>query len=1338
MKLQLTNNDVEAPYRGKRSELKGRNRPKRDHRVKVPDVIAEDKTKVPLVKPAPMDRRRSCLSCEPGRKGQDSEPGLKGLEPFILENNNFKTDGQHYFDELFSLKGVIKLIFPLSLTALAVKSTTLKANAETSVTFAKSLLVSSFRSLATAVATVAFLKLSYETAVVIKRAYCSSHLRIEDKLGDSHVSSHRTGLMDSKDYETNLCLLREICPDVELVSVGPDLPTACASDPNVRLFTRVKMHTKYIASFFLDNVCTPESYFGSTRVPKALITDDPTGSLMHKDSKWIYRHNQHGDQSTSPIVTQPGLVKIITPPLLAQGSLYFTLGLITILSFQKYIGKSVSILASLLACLYSVEFERTYIMRSVNVMGTLEYYTLRYVGKSNKDTRLFSLIEPVKVVSETGRVINSLTISKPIHNKSTLSLMMNGDDTSVEFPKEIVHLAKTMQLRPKPENHIAEVLKGINGLKGQKDKHYSVPQIILLLTYMKGQDGLVYAYNSPTLSRTSIAPDMEIVQLKDDKQYPVNVVGILPPGSICLPRQSRMNTEHAIADRMHNQVHNKCPQMHEVREALDTFVSHFEAGLTPALFSDIYESSLGKLRKTITVQGQEQMAFDDYANNNADMRHNNIDIVFSNVTCDVIKEYDMDVRDHCIIDQQVKSFIKVESRNLGLKSQRLITPMNASIRLAALMCAKPMSKWVVKNVDFLAAYRPMSEILKDLALDCTDSKQITTSDFHRMDSTIGKFFRRYLDPMLLKALFGEEHHNFVLQAYHSVYGRTVSAKQGCSYFIGYAQASGDPFTSILNSLRAAFLVYWSLLRSGIGSPDDAWKALNKWKILGDDTIGPTVMDKGIMVETADKLGLKVEVEVVTRPQDDQFEVKHYTSFLGRVGYFWYGCAATIQDPGRMFRSLITNTNPHSILGDDALYFKAYSYLISDYGGPLAPLLVGLIFLSRGVYNINQPLNTPDHVERKKPDGIKLETKVVIRSSLTRNQCLEDPKLLVSSFHYDDYDSRFLMSIRYFYKTEAVMAWESGADLDFMQYVEHFFPTYNLLNDWARAETLELELPVVDVLKIIDSPVQHEVDGFVIEREDGKNHDDLTKPEILGMETKNEFEWKLVSEGSIEPELTKVAPTLLEEVKTNPVAYHVLAPTDNKTIGAPDDNTGNVDSHMPIKAKDESRKQERKQVAHKQENKHSKAVRGQRVADAKSHQASEDINVKSVEKLRSQDRKVSIKKTTTVPDSKKNSGANGVVGSTVRRTSRRKDRQLRERSKLSMEGLGDVSGHDSERNKPSKRIGKWVKQTNPGKTPGIDKAAVVKTDGNTNQKGSEDGKSVATVTSDAKSTNSNRH
>ena len=241
-----------------------------------------------------------------------------------------------------------------------------------------------------------------------------------------------------------------------------------------------------------------------------------------------------------------------------------------------------------------------------------------------------------------------------------------------------------------------------------------------------------------------------------------------------------------------------------------------------------------------------------------------------------------------------------------------------------------------------------------------------------------------------------------------------------------------------------------------------------------------------------------------------------------------------------------------------------------------------------------------------------------------------------------------------------------------------------------------------------------------------------------METKNEFEWKLVSEGSIEPELTKVAPTLLEEVKTNPVAYHVLAPTDNKTIGAPDDNTGNVDSHMPIKAKDESRKQERKQVAHKQENKHSKAVRGQRVADAKSHQASEDINVKSVEKLRSQDRKVSIKKTTTVPDSKKNSGANGVVGSTVRRTSRRKDRQLRERSKLSMEGLGDVSGHDSERNKPSKRIGKWVKQTNPGKTPGIDKAAVVKTDGNTNQKGSEDGKSVATVTSDAKSTNSNRH
>ena len=267
--------------------------------------------------------------------------------------------------------------------------------------------------------------------------------------------------------------------------------------------------------------------------------------------------------------------------------------------------------------------------------------------------------------------------------------------------------------------------------------------------------------------------------------------------------------------------------------------------------------------------------------------------------------------------KQTESFQKTEA---GMKAgdPRNITPMppkvrfeNSRISLAlAANCKK--TKWYAFGCTPAQVAQRVSEHVADPV-----TKEIFLGDYSRMDGTVNSLIRKF-DLAFLHANFHPSEHADVDNWYELTYGNSVKAGHGVWYEQGESQASGDPYTSVLNTARNAFISYICLLQNL--TPAGAYANLGL--MAGDDSIQRNVQ-LARSTEIAASWGFKLTGEIRQRGESVDFLARHYDPCV------WFGSCANICSPLRMISKFHVSSLVGKIPSDVIAYMKASSILSND-------------------------------------------------------------------------------------------------------------------------------------------------------------------------------------------------------------------------------------------------------------------------------------------------------------------------------------------------------------------------------------------------------------------------
>jgi len=272
-----------------------------------------------------------------------------------------------------------------------------------------------------------------------------------------------------------------------------------------------------------------------------------------------------------------------------------------------------------------------------------------------------------------------------------------------------------------------------------------------------------------------------------------------------------------------------------------------------------------------------------------------------------------------------QSFQKNEA---GMKpgDPRNITPMPPVVRLQnsriSLALASNMKKtrWYAfgKTPDHVSA--AVAEHVSDIR-----TKNIGLGDYSRMDGTINRLVRKF-DLAFLYSNFHERDHPEILLWYEHTYNNKVKAQHGVGYDQEESQASGDPYTSALNTARNAFICFCCLLASGVPGSDaklsEAGAYENIGLCAGDDSLQRN-LDAAASAKAAASWGFVLKIVVALPGDQIDFLARQYSPAV------WHGSPANICSPLRTISkfhvSTLTGVIPSAVIAN----MKAKSILAND-------------------------------------------------------------------------------------------------------------------------------------------------------------------------------------------------------------------------------------------------------------------------------------------------------------------------------------------------------------------------------------------------------------------------
>jgi len=286
----------------------------------------------------------------------------------------------------------------------------------------------------------------------------------------------------------------------------------------------------------------------------------------------------------------------------------------------------------------------------------------------------------------------------------------------------------------------------------------------------------------------------------------------------------------------------------------------------------------------------------------------------------------------------VNNFIKSEAYP-DVKDPRNITVFNDLVKL-------DMSHFTLSLSDHCKQFKwygpgmtPL-EIANRVVEVCVDAKFVNISDYHRMDGTITETLRQVDRAVFMKAF---KHHRAELnQLLKHSYNNVGYLPRGTSYNQGTSQGSGNPDTSVAQTLRAAFTAYLAFrnYKSPEGRGFDPKEAFERIGLhLGDDGIDAELPTPNHLW-AANRVGLILEANTVARG-------KRGVNFLAR--YYspevWFGSPNSMCDIKRQLSKFHTTVRlPDNVKATDKLVEKSLSYLATDRNTPVIGQLCQQVYL----------------------------------------------------------------------------------------------------------------------------------------------------------------------------------------------------------------------------------------------------------------------------------------------------------------------------------------------------------------------------------------------------------
>jgi len=278
-----------------------------------------------------------------------------------------------------------------------------------------------------------------------------------------------------------------------------------------------------------------------------------------------------------------------------------------------------------------------------------------------------------------------------------------------------------------------------------------------------------------------------------------------------------------------------------------------------------------------------------------------------------------------LFGKRTKSFQKSE---VVMKpgDPRNITPMTPTVRLQNSRIALALASNMKKTRWYAFGLAPM-EVATRVAEHVSDkrTRHIALGDYTRMDGTVNKLVREF-DIAFLLSNFDPSDHPEVRTWYELTYGNSVNAGFGVRYDQDESQASGDPYTSALNTARNAFISYCCLLSSPIHNSeakiDFEGAYRNLGLMAGDDSIQRN-LDEQRSIATAATWGFKLKFKMANRGDQVDFLSRQYSPAV------WMNHTDNICSPLRMLSKFHTSTNTSTMPQAIIAHTKAQSILTND-------------------------------------------------------------------------------------------------------------------------------------------------------------------------------------------------------------------------------------------------------------------------------------------------------------------------------------------------------------------------------------------------------------------------
>jgi hypothetical protein len=281
------------------------------------------------------------------------------------------------------------------------------------------------------------------------------------------------------------------------------------------------------------------------------------------------------------------------------------------------------------------------------------------------------------------------------------------------------------------------------------------------------------------------------------------------------------------------------------------------------------------------------------------------------------------------MDRRVtKCFIKAEAYG-GVKDPRIITTFDDKVKLGMGHFTLALSEHC-KRFEWYGPGKTPVVLANRVATICAGADSVNLSDYHRMDGTITETIRR-VDRAIFMLAF-KDYRTELNELLKLGYNNISYLPHGTKFEQGSSQGSGNPDTSVAQTLRAAFTSYLAY-RNVITpegrkySPQEAFSALGLHN--GDDGIDANLPQRNFEW-AATRVGLKLEAAVLQRGDRG-------VNFLARIysPQVWHGCPDSMCDIKRQLSKFHTTVRlPDNVPPEAKLVEKSRAYLATDRNTPV--------------------------------------------------------------------------------------------------------------------------------------------------------------------------------------------------------------------------------------------------------------------------------------------------------------------------------------------------------------------------------------------------------------------